>query len=62
MNDFKKALKILLSNGCEEVRHRATSHKIMKNKQGKRFVLPTHKSIDKGTRKAIEKQSGVKLW
>lgn len=61
MEDYKRALRILKKADWEKVRQNG-SHIQMRHISGKMLTVPAHKEFDKGTKHAIEKQSGITLW
>lgn len=57
----KEMIKLLKSNGFEEIGQRGSHKKLYNSKNGKTVIVPMHnKDLPKGTEKAILKESGLK--
>ena len=57
----KKCIQILINNGFE-IRRQKGSHVILKNNMTKIILtVPNHKELDRGTLRAIIRQSGLNI-
>jgi predicted RNA binding protein YcfA (HicA-like mRNA interferase family) len=54
----KQVIEILNGNGFEAIRQRG-SHVRMRHPDGRRTTVPLHKELDRGTLRAIIRQTGL---